>query len=225
MAKLFKDLCRALELTESENDEHADTIREVLRKPEFNINMHGRWDRSMYYLRGALHVACGKKTRSHVGAQLLLSDERCDINIQDFVGRTALIETVTKVKHHDDKHAKIMRLLLDHPRIDVSIEGWFCTALQEGCSTHDAHVGVQLLLDDARCDVNLQNVSGETPLMMAAGWAQSLDKKHGKTIQILLQNSNTYINSLNPRNNDSALAILLRKARAQPMFASSIDQL
>ena len=37
-AAVSDDLRRALELTESEHDEHADTIRRVLKSPEIDVN-------------------------------------------------------------------------------------------------------------------------------------------------------------------------------------------
>ena len=126
---LFQKLWRSLKLTESEDDEHADTIRDVLCKPEFDVNIHKR----QYSCRpGALHVACGYKIRSHVGAQLLLSDERCDVNLQDDGGGTALMETVVYVRFDDDKYAKILRLLLAHQSIDVNISD---RCLRKNCTT------------------------------------------------------------------------------------------
>ena len=78
----FNEICRALELTESEHDEHADTIRRVLKTPGFVVNRLHRWD-DMLSRRAVLHVACGGNVLSHVGVQLLLSDERCDVNLPD----------------------------------------------------------------------------------------------------------------------------------------------
>ena len=65
-------------------------------------------------------MACENDIQSHFGAQLLLSDERCDVNLQDGRGDTALMIAVGKVKSKDDKHAKIIQTLLAHPRIDVN---------------------------------------------------------------------------------------------------------
>ena len=97
----FNDLCRALELTESEHDEHADTIRRVLKMPGFDVNKQGQWGKWWKH-RAALHVACGDNIRSHVGAQLLLSDDRCDVNLQDGHGNTALMEALSWVVSSDN---------------------------------------------------------------------------------------------------------------------------
>ena len=97
----FNDLCRALELTESEHDEHADTIRRVLMTPGFDVNRLGQWSKR-WWGRTALHVGCGDNIRSHVGAQLLLSDDRCDVNLQDGHGNTALMEALSWVVSSDN---------------------------------------------------------------------------------------------------------------------------
>ena len=44
MTTPFKDLCKALELTESEHDEHADTIRRVLGSRGFDVNRLEAWN-------------------------------------------------------------------------------------------------------------------------------------------------------------------------------------
>ena len=75
----------------------------------------------------------------------------------------------SKVKSEDDKHAKIVRLLLAHPRINVNKRGSMGeTALHSACVDNvESHVGVQLLLSDERCDVNLRNETGNTALIEA----------------------------------------------------------
>ena len=164
---LFKILCQALELTRSYHDKYADTIRQVLKTPEFDVNSVKDWG-DLVSVQGssALHVACGPRTRSHVGVQLLLSDERCDVNLRNDNGDTALMVAVKLVQFKGDKHSKIMRLLLAHPRMDINkrnpigkmaLDDFEClqTALHKACNEDiKSHVGAQLLLSDERCDVN-----------------------------------------------------------------------
>ena len=183
MAELFQRLCQALEFTESEHDEHADTIRDVLSKPEFNVNRRGNLRDSAHTV--ALHVACADAIRSPVGAQLLLSDERCDVNLQDVNGYTALMTAVRYVKSEDDKHAEIIRILLDHPSIDVNKKNKSGQTALHGSSF--AHVGTELLLRDKRCESNLQDDSGNTALMAASTTIQSFYDGYGKSALLLMQ--------------------------------------
>ena len=114
MVSVYGDLWRALELTEHEQDKHASIVNLVLNDHEFDVNELKSVNK---WARAALHVACGRNVQSHVGAQLLLADERCDVNLQDGDGRTPLMTAVRWAKSENDKHVKIVRLLLDHPRI------------------------------------------------------------------------------------------------------------
>ena len=47
-------------------------------------------------------MACGWGIKSHVGVQLLLSDERCDVNLLAGDGYTALMMAVRQVVSEDD---------------------------------------------------------------------------------------------------------------------------
>ena len=117
----LEDLCKALQLTGSNNDAHADTIRRVLNTPGFDVNRLDGWNERLKNNRVALHVACGYvPIWSHFGAQLLISDERCDVNLQDKYGHTALMTAVKHVRSEDDKHAKIIGLLLAHLQIEIN---------------------------------------------------------------------------------------------------------
>ena len=89
-------LWRALVSTRSEHDEHADIIRAKLNKPAFDVNELKVWYDG-WSAEAALHVSCGNDIRSHVGAQLLLNDERCDVNLQYNDGDTALMKTVGNI--------------------------------------------------------------------------------------------------------------------------------
>ena len=90
----------AVEVVESEDDNHATIIRLVLAHPRIDVNKQNNVGET------AIHMACGYYINSHVGAQLLLNAERCDVNLQDDYGRTALMQAVKGVESEDDKHKK-----------------------------------------------------------------------------------------------------------------------
>ena len=106
--------------------------------------------------------------KSAAGFELLISDARCDVNAEDNDGFTPLSVLVTKVQSLKDPWAEMIRLLLNHPHIDVNKQNRKGdSALHEARGGNAAsHVGAQLLIDDARCDVNLPDNNGHTPLMM-----------------------------------------------------------
>ena len=135
-----------------------------------------------------LHEACGHGIESHVGTELLISHERCDVNLQDSRGETALMITVQLVKYDGDKHAKIIQLLLGHPRIDVNKQNKSGeTALGKACGDAiESHVGAQLLLSDEKRDINEHKDFGYTALTTAVRWVQSENDKHAKIIRLLL---------------------------------------
>ena len=133
-------------------------------------------------------MACHYIIRSHFGAQLLLSDERCDVNLQNSDGDTALMTTVRNVAciSQDYKLAKILRLLLAHPLIDVNKQNkQGDTALHEASSYFvKSQVVALLLLTDGRCDVNARNNDDNTPPMLAA----QNDDDFAMITQLLLKN-------------------------------------
>ena len=98
--QLLNAISKQLHLVESEHDEHAAEIRRLLDVQTIspwagclqNVQAIGAWaDRvwwNDYWPHSALHVACGPNIRSHIGAQLLLSDKRCDVNILDKDGHS-----------------------------------------------------------------------------------------------------------------------------------------
>ena len=227
MMTSFKDLCKALELTESEHDEHAHTIRRVLKTPGFDVNMLEEWGECRKY-RSPIHVACHQNIRSHVGAQLLLSDERCDVNLLiimgDDAGRTALMTAVERVKCEDDNHAKIVRLLLAHPRINVNKRGSMGeTALHSACVDNvESHVGVQLLLSDERCDVNLRNENDSTALMEAVTNVSSHIVAKFNFAKWLPKRKKVDINYVKKH---SAPPRFVRRQRLRPEFSSSSEEL
>ena len=196
--KLYKALYKSLELTTSERDEHADTIRQVLSTVGFDVNSLEWWGR-WHIGRSALHVACNRKIRSSVGAKILLRDERCDVNLTDCLGETALMTAVKWVRSDDDQYAEIIRLLLAHPHININMKSanWNNnqTALHKA-SVADikSHVGAQLLISDKRCDVNVLDSEGNTPLMKAVRLAKYRHDKHAKIIRLLLAHPRIDVN-------------------------------
>ena len=187
-------LMAAVRWVKSKDDKHVKITRLLLAHPRIDVNKQNTWGQT------ALHKACGYGIASHVGAQLLLSDERCDINLQDGDSYTALMVAVRWVCFEDDEHARIIRLLLAHPRIDVNKQSSSGkTALHTACGYGiQSHVGAQLLLSDERCDVIVKDAKGKTALMMLAAMGpQSLDVKHERIKEFLLERSkNTEVTAI-----------------------------
>ena len=106
-----------------------------------------------------MHRACDSGIKSHVGAQLLLSDERCDLNLQDKNGNTAILKAMRYVEFADDAHAKIIEMFLNHQNFDIRTknnrgDGLLHTACR---SDLESHHGVTLVIDHHKCDVNQLN--------------------------------------------------------------------
>ena len=129
----------------------------------------------------------------------------------------------------DDQHAKIARLLLAHPRIDVNKQNRDGeTALHKACEYGVIyHVGARLLLSDDRCDVNARDNDGNTPLMFLTRkddiTADELTDDKITTIQSLLQHGADF-NHLN-KHNESALWLYLRRAGTRPEFSLPRNEL
>ena len=121
----------------------------MLAKSHININAANKYGRT------ALHSACEYGIESHIGAQLLLSDKRCDTNIQDKNGYAALAEAVKWTKSTDDPWAECIKALLSHANIAINQQGKDGkSALHVACGNSiESHVGVQLLLQIGRAHV------------------------------------------------------------------------
>ena len=107
--RLLNAISKPLQLTESEHDEHAAEIRRLLDVQTIGSQFGRVWWNECWP-HSALHEACGPNTQSHVGAQLLLSDERCDVNRLDNTGCAALTTCVRLVKSEDDKYATLRKI-------------------------------------------------------------------------------------------------------------------
>ena len=97
----------AIIAVKTEDDEHAATIRRWLDTPGVDIN-----ETIFAWTAPVLHAACDWGIKSSVGAQLLLSDERCDVNVQDEDGEAALHIAAFRAQQLDDHHGLILKMLL-----------------------------------------------------------------------------------------------------------------
>ena len=100
----------------------------MLAKSQVKINVQNRYGNT------ALHSACGYGIASHFGSQLLLSDKKCDTNIEDKNGYTALAITVKRTISTDDPWAECIKALLSHPDIAINQQATFHShAAASGC--------------------------------------------------------------------------------------------
>ena len=90
------------------DDNCARVVKLLLNHVKLNINQTDQTGRS------ALHHAC---CESAPGAQLLVKDDRCDVNIKDVNGNTALMMVALSTQSLNDKHGKILQLLMKIPAI------------------------------------------------------------------------------------------------------------
>ena len=56
-----------------------------------------------------------------------------------------------------------------------------------------------MLIADPRCDVNIQDVNGQTALQTAVHFAQSSDDRYGRIIQALLKTTKIDVNAVSTR--------------------------
>ena len=188
-------LMLAVRLVTSWHDEHAEMIRSLLIDPAVNVNEQDQRGLS------ALHKACSHDISSDIGAKLLLSDERCDVNIANGHGNTPLMWSVMHTSAESDKHHLITKHLLSHPQICVNKRNRYLqTALHRACSRQtQSHYGALMLIADPRCDVNIQDVNGQTALQTAVHFAQSSDDRYGRIIEALLKTTKIDVNAVSTR--------------------------
>ena len=177
-------LCQALELTQSEHDEHSNTIKDVLKKPKFDVNVG-------YPETAPLHVAFENAERSLVGVKLLLADARCDVNLRDNRGSPILMRAVERAESTNDVYAQIIQFLLAHRDTDVNFTQNRGTALHVACE-FKSQVGVQLLLSSTKCDVSLTDGRGDTAFMTVVRNVN--DIKHANIIRLFLAHPDIDIN-------------------------------
>ena len=137
----------------------------------------------------ALHVAV---QTGKVGAvELLMKDQRVDVNCKDFRQMTPLIIAATKPKSID-----IFKLVLKDPRVDVNwvapnAETMDLTALI--CAVWYCNIeAVTLLLDDPRLDPNIIVGVGVNALHVAVA-----QKSNERILKLLLAHPRVDVNSMN----------------------------
>ena len=108
-------LAEAVSRIRREGDKFYEIAKLLLSQPNIAVNQQNNKGKT------ALHAACGYGINSHVGAQLLLSDARCDVNVLNSDDNTPLMTAVRKVTSHDDVHAKVVKLLLQHDSADINV--------------------------------------------------------------------------------------------------------
>ena len=183
-----------------EDGTHVQCMKLLLNHPQIDLNARNKKGMNV------LIAACRGGKRPDVVTQILLSDDRCNINQADDDGRTALMTAAILVTSEADAHARCTNMLLDHPRIDVNArDKYLRTALHYACSEDtNSHLGAELLLNDKRCDVNAQDDKGYTALMYAAGCVQSVKDAHAQCITLLLNHPRIDVNA---RDNYSRTAL------------------
>ena len=235
---------RAVKTGKRVDDKYATIVRILLNNSCLDTNAHNRVHDT------ALHVAVNEMQEAHscdysenclikhpcvsiAGALMLLRHERCDVNVQDEDGNTALMLAVTLILEENDKFAQLTKHLLDHPQIDVNIRNDNeATALHVACGgiyvylRPRSHIGAQLLLDDGRCDVNAEDKHSETPLMRVVQKIETRDGPASKIFILLLKQPQLDVNKKNrlgkgalhhawkyDRPDNSALELLLKDER------------
>ena len=143
---------------------HVSILRQLLKQPSVDVNLadNAGWT--------ALHVATYNGNIE--AARLLLADPRVDVNSQDAQHLAVLTYAARECS---ENHLSILRLLLEHPSIDVNLacnEG--VNALYLAVSKGNIEA-VKVLLADQRVDVNCRDKNQNTPLTIAAQKPDNID--------------------------------------------------
>ena len=170
------------------DDVYLQFLRSLVRHPQIDINFQTKKKRT------ALHVACGRspqagssgdrKATSSKVVEILLNDERSDVNVKGHDEATPLICALQQVTSSDD--VAIVELLLGHPKCDVNaVDNNGKTALTDACesSNPSAHLALKLLLNHPRQHVNSFTDNDESPLLCAARLG------HHDVVEVLLQHN------------------------------------
>lgn len=105
----------AIRHVQSQRDEYGKTMRRLLSHPNFNINYVNEEYQTL------LHMACCSDVMTNIGAHMLISDERCDINVQNFAGYTPLIMCVRLASSMQGYYGSIIQALLSRSTIKVNL--------------------------------------------------------------------------------------------------------
>lgn len=193
-------LSMALLNVTSENDIYADVTRLLLRHPRLNVNQQDSRGRA------ALHVACGSvnsQLMSTFGIKLLLKDERCDVNLADVTGSTALMLALCRIQMESDVYTQSAQMLLQHKAIAVNqcdedektALHATLAAILAGLTTSTA--GVRLVLQHQNCDVNALTDDGVSALMLAVLHVTSADDIFADVTRQLLADPRVLVNKQN----------------------------
>ncbi|KAM0255653.1 hypothetical protein ACHAQJ_005578 [Trichoderma viride] len=146
-----------------------------------------------------LIAACGfiigpEEPSALVMAKLLLSDERVDASLKDFVGWGALSLAAQHSQH------EILKMLLDNGKLDPNeVDNAFRTPVFHAACNDEAD-SLKLLIEDKRVDLNRANTMGLTPLMMAvsrsASWDWATPTRH---VDLLLNSGRVDVNLADAR--------------------------
>ena len=127
-----------------------------------------------------LHKACERGDLEEVTS--LLSNNDCDINMQDSCGETAL-HIACQVDH-----INIVRVLIGRQECDLNIQDRYGNTALHITSMSNHHYIVEVLIADQRCKLNIQNRDGATPLLLAC-YIKSLN-----IIRLLLGKKSSILN-------------------------------
>ncbi|KAI1624542.1 ankyrin repeat-containing domain protein [Exophiala viscosa] len=181
---------------------NAEVVCELLTLHSLDVNLQSSWGET------ALMKACsGYEGNTEVVRELLKSPS-LDVNLQDCRGESALMKACSGY----EGNTEVVRELLKLPSLDVNVRnGGGRTAL------HLAALGpsfldiLVLLVDDSRVDVNAQDETGMTALMLATRLISPV------RITVLLQCRQLDVN-IRTGEGDTALLMCLKTA------ADSLDR-
>ena len=171
---------------------HLDIVKVLVCMRECDLNMPDNGGNT------ALHTACKHGHRSTV--QFLVADQRCQLN-----AKNCEINTPLHIACHT-KALRIIRLLLERKcsitisnkkgetAVDIPVSEDGDLLLHSACQWGDAGI-VRYLINAERCNLNIKNISSNTPLHTAS--------KHGHldVVKVLVSRKNCDLNVPDYRGN------------------------
>ena len=137
--------------------------------------------------KALLHTACQQSNISAL--QLLVTCGRCDLNIPDSAGDTALHIAVCS----EPNSVQMVQCLLQSGRCDISLTNSLHYApLHVACKQGSIKV-VEKLVEDERCDLNIPDSAGDTALHIAV----CSEPNSTQMVQCLLESGRCDINLTN----------------------------
>ena len=139
----------------------------------------------MDFKKSLLRKICYLEQEEEIKAALARGE---DVNYQGGRNQTCLMAAASQCS---EDHHKIIRLLLDHPSIEVNMaDDKGCTALHWATMLGRVEA-VKILLADKRVDVNIQNADNLTVLMYAA---RKSSENQVSILKLLLEQPSTDVN-------------------------------